>query len=89
MPAELRIDLAQALAQTHREIVVALWLSGGMLLATGMVAAAALRWRKTGLVLGGAYAATLCFIPVGHAQVLGPFGLAFAAGGLIWHDRVH
>ncbi|HEY3755212.1 MAG TPA: hypothetical protein VGL42_03585 [Opitutaceae bacterium] len=50
MPTDVRIDLAQALAQTHREVVVALWLSGGMILATA--AAAALRWRRCTLVLG-------------------------------------
>jgi hypothetical protein len=88
MPSDTRIDLAAALTQVHHQVVVALWLSGGMVLATLMVAAVAIGWRRAGLALGAAYAASLCFVPVGHAHVLGPVGLAFAAGGWMGHGRV-
>lgn len=85
---DTRIDVAAALAEVHRQVVIALLLSGGMILAIAMVGLVAVGWLRAGLVLGAAYAATLCFVHVGHAQVLGPIGLAFAAGGWLWHGRV-
>lgn len=88
MPTDIRIDVAQALADVHRQVLVALWLSGGMVLAVLMIALVAAGCRRCGLIVGAGYAATLCFVPVGHAQMLGPCGLALAAGGLMWHGRL-
>ncbi|MGH7996511.1 MAG: hypothetical protein ACREFX_09185 [Opitutaceae bacterium] len=79
--------LSRALAAAHEQVAVALWLSGGMLCASAMIVLLAASLRRCALACGLAYAATLCFVPVGHARVLGPCGAAAALVGLAWPGR--
>jgi len=76
--------LAYVLSAVHAQVMTALWLSAGMVLATlGLIAIAA-GFRKIALLFGLAYSATLFFVHNGHALVLGPLGCAVALIGLLW-----
>jgi len=79
-------DAAAALAaldNAHRQLLTALWLSGGMLCSAAAIALLALGWRRCALLAGLGYGATLCFIPVGPARWLGPGSIAAATFGLL------
>lgn len=65
----------------HNQIAAALWLSGGMIAAGCAIALLACGWRRPALVAGACYGFTLCFVPVGHAQLLGPVTVAAALAG--------
>jgi hypothetical protein len=58
-----------------------------MLCAFGTIACIALGLRRTALVFGFAYSASLCFIHNGHAQILGPVGCTAALLGIFWPVR--
>jgi hypothetical protein len=79
--------LVEALARAQREVATALLLSGGMLLAFLMIGLVAAGLRRTGLLFGLAYSLTLCFVPVGHAHLLGPCGAGAALAGLLWPGK--
>ena len=74
---------AAALDFAHRQLLVALWVASGMVCAAAATVLLALGWRRCALWAGLGYGVTLCFIPVGHARVLGPLTLAAAAFGLL------
>lgn len=76
--------LAYVLTTVHAQVVTALWLSAGMLLAIAAIICIALRCRKTSLAFGFGYSATLLFVHNGHALVLGPIGCAATLIALIW-----
>jgi len=76
-------QLAEVLAQVRSQIAAALWLSAGMVLAQAGFACLAAGWRRPALALGLLYSATLCFVPNGHAEILGPVGGAIAVAGLL------
>lgn len=75
-------QLSALVVRLHEQIAAALWLSGGMLAAALAIALAACGWRRAALAAGAGYGLTLCFVPVGHAQVLGPMVIAIALAGL-------
>jgi hypothetical protein len=79
--------LRQVLATVHNQVCAALWLSAGMILATAIVGCVALDRRRTALALGLGYSTSLCFVQNGHAQVLGPFGVAVSLAGFLWRPR--
>jgi hypothetical protein len=79
--------LQEVLHIVHAQVAAALWLSAGMILAVGAVACIAFGFRRTALVCGMLYSATLCFVQNGHAQVLGPIGCAISAIGLAWPQK--
>ena len=79
--------LAYVLTTVHAQIVTALWLSAGMLLAFAAIACAALHWRRFALFFGFFYSLTLCFVHNGHAQIIGPLGCAIAFAGLVWPGK--
>ncbi len=79
--------LAAVLATVHAQIVTALWLSAGMILAFAAVTCVALAWRRSALACGFGYFLTLCFLSNGHAQFLGPAGCAVALAGFLWPQR--
>jgi hypothetical protein len=81
------VAMNQVLAAVQTQVVVALWLSAGMILAIAMVISIAAACRRSALACGFAYALTLCFIPVGHARLLGPIGVAAALVGLVWPQQ--
>ena len=76
--------LAAVLTAVHAQIVTALWLSAGMILAFAAIACMALAWRRSALACGFGYSLTLCFLSNGHAQFLGPAGCAVALTGFFW-----
>jgi hypothetical protein len=79
--------LAALIATVHAQLVAALWLSAGMVLAFAAIACIALGWRRPALTLGFGYSLTLCFLANGHAQLLGPAGCAVALAGFLWPRR--
>lgn len=79
--------LQQVLIAVHDQVAAALWLSAGMILAVAAIALTAWRLRRTALVCGLGYCITLCFVPNGHAQILGPLGCGAAVAGLAWPRR--
>ena len=79
--------LAAVLTAVHAQVVTALWLSAGMILALAMIACVATGGRRLALGFGFGYSLTLCFLSNGHAQYLGPAGCAVALLGLIWPQR--
>lgn len=79
--------LAAVLAAVHAQVVAALWLSAGMILAFAAIGCIALAWRRPALVCGFGYSLTLCFLTNGHAQLLGPAGCAVALTGFFWPRR--
>ena len=90
IPPEGWIDpqrLQDILVTVHTQVAAALWLSAGMLLAFCAIVCTALRWRRTALVFGLGYSATLLFVHNGHALVLGPVGCAVALTALLWPER--
>ena len=78
--------LAYVLTTVHAQIVTALWLSAGMLLAMAAIVSMALRCRRTSLVFGLGYSATLFFVHNGHALILGPIGCAVSLIALVWPE---
>jgi len=83
-------DSAAALAaldNAHRQLLTALWLAGGMVCGAAAIALLALGWRRCALLAGLGYGITLCFVPVGHAEVLGPATVAAALFGLLRPSR--
>jgi len=82
-PQQLRAVLSVVQAQ----LVAALWLSLGMVLAFATVACLAFAWRRPALACGFGYSLTLCFLSNGHAQILGPVGCAVALLGFFWPRR--
>jgi hypothetical protein len=78
--------LIQIVATVHSQVCAALWLSAGMILATAMTVCVALDRRRTALALGLGYSTSLCFIQNGHAQVLGPLGVAVSLAGFLWRS---
>jgi hypothetical protein len=79
--------LAAVLAAVHAQVVAALWLSAGMILAFAAIGCMALAWRRSALACGFGYSLTLCFLANGHAQLLGPAGCAIALTGFLWPQR--
>lgn len=79
--------LQQVLGEVRAQVSAALWLSAGMVLVLGIVVCAAAGLRRPALALGLLYFITLCFVPNGHAQVLGPVGAAAAAAGMLLPAR--
>jgi hypothetical protein len=79
--------LASVLAAVHAQLMTALWLSAGMILASAAIACIALAWRRPALILGFCYSLTLCFLSNGYAQYLGPAGCAVALTGFFWPRR--
>ncbi len=86
MPPDSAAALA-ALDNAHQQLLAALWLAAGMLCGAGAVVLLALGWRRSALLAGLGYGVTLCFIPIGHARVLGPLSVAAAAFGLLRPTR--
>lgn len=78
--------LAYVLTTVHAQVVTALWLSAGMLLAMAAIVSMALRCRRTSLIFGLGYSATLFFVHNGHALILGPIGCAVSLIGLVWPE---
>lgn len=76
--------LARVLTTVHAQIVTALWLSAGMLLAFAAIICVTFNWRRSALVCGFCYSVTLFFVHNGHAQILAPAGCAIALIGLLW-----
>ncbi len=76
--------LARVLTTVHTQLVTALWLSAGMLVAFAAIVCVAFNWRRSALVFGFFYSATLFFVHNGHAQILAPTGCAVALIGLLW-----
>jgi predicted lysophospholipase L1 biosynthesis ABC-type transport system permease subunit len=83
MPTDPASAILQAVAEAQRQVAIALWLSGGMVCSSAMIALLAAGWRKPALGAGLLYAVTLCFVPVGRARVLGSCAAAAAAVGLM------
>jgi hypothetical protein len=79
--------LAAVLAAVHAQVVAALWLSAGMILAFAAIGCISLAWRRAALACGFGYSLTLCFLANGHAQLLGPAGCAVALTGFLWPQR--
>jgi hypothetical protein len=75
------ITLHHVLRAAQAQVSAALWLSAGMLCAFGLIVALAAGWRRAALAGGLLYSLTLCFVPVGHARVLGPCGGIIALCG--------
>lgn len=75
--------VAEALAAARDRLATALWLSAGMLCALGSTVCQALSRRRGGLAFALLYGLSLCFVRNGHAQVLGPLGMAAALAGLL------
>ena len=87
IPPEGWIDpqrLQDILVTVHTQVAAALWLSAGMILAVASIGCMAWHWRRAALVCGFGYCVTLCFVPNGHAQILGPLGCGAAGAGLAW-----
>ena len=81
------VTLQQVLQSVETQVAAALWLSAGMVIVFALIIALACGWRRVALGLGALYFLTLCFVPNGHARVLGPVGAAIAVLGLCWPDR--
>ena len=79
--------LAHILIAVHAQVVTALWLSAGMILASAAILCIALAWRRAALACGLGYSVTLCFLSNGHAEYLGPAGCAVALTGFLWPRR--
>ena len=79
--------LASFLIAVHAQVVTALWLSAGMVLAFAATLCIALAWRRAALACSLGYSVTLCFLSNGHAQYLGPAGCAVAITGFLWPRR--
>jgi hypothetical protein len=79
--------LARVLTTVHAQLVTALWLSAGMLLAFAAIVCMAFRLRRSALACGFCYSATLFFVHNGHAQILAPAGCAVALIGLLWPQK--
>jgi hypothetical protein len=77
------VSLQHVLRAVQDQVAAALWLSAGMLCAFGLIALLACGWRRSALVCGLLYSCTLCFVPNGHARILGPCGAAVAFLGLL------
>lgn len=75
--------LGPLLALAHRELVVAILLSAGILCAFALIVLAAMGCRRSALAFGLLYSATLCGVPVGYARVLGPCGISVALVGIL------
>ena len=85
LPSPIDPETALRLLVAAREqVAVALWLSAGMVAATAMVLFIAGSFRRSALGCGLVYGVTLCFVPVGHARVLGPCAIAAALIALLW-----
>jgi hypothetical protein len=78
--------LAYVLTTVHAQIVTALWLSAGMLLAMAAIVSMALRCRRTSLIFGLGYSATLFFVDNGYSLILGPIGCAVSLIALVWPE---
>ncbi len=79
--------LAQVLTAVHAQIVTALWLSAGMLLAFAAIVCVAFNWRRSALLFGFCYSITLFFVHNGHALILAPAGCAITLIGLLWPKK--
>ena len=79
--------LAETLEIVRAQVATALWLSAGMLCAFAGIVCAAIHRRRAALFFGFCYSATLCFVPNGHAQIIGPLGGAAAVAGFFWPSR--
>jgi hypothetical protein len=80
-------QLKAMLNVVHAQVVAALWLSLGMVLAFAAVTCIAFSWRRPALACGFGYSLTLCFLSNGHAQILGPMGCAIALVGFLWPEK--
>jgi hypothetical protein len=76
--------LRYVLTTVHSQVVVALWLSAGMILAFVCLLCTALGWRRAALCFGCGYSCTLFFVHNGHALILGTAGCATGIIGLLW-----
>jgi hypothetical protein len=81
------VTLQQVLRAVQAQVAAALWLSAGMLCAFGLIVLLACGWRRAALACGLLYSVTLCFVPNGHARILGPCGGAIALLGLFLPGR--
>ena len=79
--------LRYVLTTVHAQVVVALWLSAGMIFAFASLLCIAFGWRRPALCLGCGYSMTLFFVHNGHALVLGTAGCAVAVIGLLWPQK--
>lgn len=77
------VSLQHVLRAVHDQVAAALWLSAGMVCAFGLIALLACGCRRAALGCGVLYSLTLCFVPNGHARILGPCGAAIAILGLL------
>jgi hypothetical protein len=76
--------LRYVLTTVHAQVVVALWLSAGMILAFASLVCIAFRLRRAALCFGCGYSLTLFFVHNGHALILGTAGCATCVIGLLW-----
>ena len=79
--------IAHILTTVHAQVITALWLSAGMVLAIFAIVCVAFGARRPALVFGFGYSITLFFMHNGHALVLGPSGCAVSLIGLMWPQR--
>ena len=77
------VTLQHVLRAAQAQVAAALWLSAGMLCAFSLIVSVAWGRRRTALACGLCYSLTLCFVPNGHARILGPCGGAVTLLGFL------
>jgi hypothetical protein len=78
--------IAFVLTAVHTQLVTALWLSSGEVLAIVGLICVAFGTRRPALLCGLGYSITLCFVNNGPALILGVLGCVASTLGFLWRQ---